>query len=180
MVLEVLSVDIITEVCKHLHMSDVSSMYYTSPSLKKAIKDNQKYIYSICQTQQPHGVIKEWWDKEKTFLKTETVYSNGKEDGYFKSFSINGGILRYGFFSKGLMDGEWKEWYDDGNIYQRRFYRNDNLDGVYKSWYQNGILRYEDYYKNGRLHGHSKDWYSSGVLSRHQLYENGKVYMTIL
>lgn len=180
MVLEVLPVDMITEVCKHLHMSDVSSMYYTSSSLKKKIKDNQKYIYSICQTNQPHGIVKEWWDKEKTFLKSETLYSNGKEDGPSKSFSTSGGILMHGFYSKGLMDGEWKEWYNDGNLYERRFYRDDNLEGVYESWYQNGLLRYEDCYKNGRRHGHSKDWYNSGVLSRHEVYENGKKYMIIV
>lgn len=180
MILQRLPTDIIIEICRHLHMNDISSLYYTTSSLQKMIIFNQSYLYSICQTLQPHGMINEWWDVEETILKNETSYLNGKEDGEYKSLSVYGRLLECGSYSNGLKNGEWKEWYINGKIYQRCFYSNGNLNGEYNSWYENGALRYKEYYKDGKLHGCSKDWYYTGQLSKHEVYENGEKSITII
>ena len=69
MSLQSLPSDIITEVCKHIHVNDISSMYYTNSYLQNIIEDNSDYLYSTCQHIQPHGLVRTWWDEEKTILK---------------------------------------------------------------------------------------------------------------
>ena len=149
MSLQSLPSDIITEVCKHIHVNDISSMYYTNSYLQNIIEDNSDYLYSTCQHIQPHGLVRTWWDEEKTILKSEISYLDGHMNGEYKMWYDNGQISEQCFFMDGKLHGEYKEWYCNGQISENVFYTNSNIHGEYKKWYSNGELSEHIFYVDG-------------------------------
>lgn len=162
------------EMCKHLNVSDISSLYRTDRYLHDNINDNKNYIYSICQHVQPHGIIQEWWDMEETILKSQTLYMDGKKNGEYKNWYMTGNLSDKGFYVNDKLHGEIKSWYASGELFNRCYYLNGMLHGEYTSWYQNRLIRYKEVYLNGKRHGDCKDWYSTGKLSSHEIYMDGK------
>lgn len=198
MKLQTLPTDIITEVCKHLNVRDISSLYYTDTTLQDAIADNSNYLQTICQRIQPHGLVRTWRDEEKTVIKTESYYSDGERNGKCRHWYANGNLCYDLFYVRGKLHGEAKYWHEngelyghrfyvngkkngkftlwcsDGQIYGHRFYVNDKLHGEYKIWSKNGQLGEHCFYVDGKLHGEYKLWHDNGNLSEHAFYVQGK------
>ena len=72
------------------------------------------------------GVIRTYYDKEQTKLKTEYFQLNGKRNGIYKSYHSNGQL-------------ESEVNYIDGKE-----------NGIHKSYYKNGQLREEVNYIDGK------------------------------
>ena len=179
MSLQSLPSDIITEVCKHIHVNDISSMYYTNSYLQNIIEDNSDYLYSTCQHIQPHGLVRTWWDEEKTILKSEISYLDGHMNGEYKMWYDNGQLSDHRFYLDDSLHGEWKCWYDNGQISEQCFFMDGKLHGEYKEWYCNGQISENVFYTNSNIHGEYKKWYSNGELSEHIFYVDGYYALVI-
>lgn len=173
MTLQTLPLDIIIEICKHLKVSDINSLYYTSSSLRSIIKDNSEYIYSSCQHNKPHGIFRTWWDNENTIPRSELSYLDGNIQGECRRWYSDGQISEYGLYNRGMVYGEYKRWYTSGQINEHYFYIDGKKNGNCKLWYNNGNLRFHGFYIDGKLDGECKQWYTNGKLYDHSIYVNG-------
>ena len=75
------------------------------------------------------GKMVKYVDDEKTQLKWEKTYKEGK--------------------LKGLSE----EYNRDGQLKSRRTYKEDKLNGLYETYYENGQLEYRGTYKDGKEDG---------------------------
>ncbi|MCF6367019.1 MAG: hypothetical protein L3J35_12560 [Bacteroidales bacterium] len=128
--------------------------------------------------------------KNRTSQKLqEGMYFQGKKDGVWKSYYVNGNLKSLITYVKGEKSGEAKIYYENGNIAEEGTWVVDKWVGKYKSYYKNGKLsylwNYNDYgnrsgyqqyfYKNGnkkiegewidgKEHGVIKEYYETGTL----------------
>ena len=151
MSLKTQSIDIITEVCKHLGVTDISSLYYTNSHFKNAITDNSSYIYSICHHIQPHGVVRTWWNSDNTRLKTEISHVDGKLHGEYKLWYASGQLCTHSFYVKGKLHGDSKHWYNNGQLSTHGIFLNGKKNGSYKRWHRDGQLYVYMFYVDGNL-----------------------------
>lgn len=175
MTLQTLPADMIMEVCRHLKVSDINSLYYTSSSLRRSIKDNAKYIYSACQHNKPHGLIKTWWDKKYIIPKSFMQCMDGKIHGEYKLWYEDGQISDHYHFVDDRADGEHISWHENGKININCFFSNGLLNGEYKEWYENGEMKEHCFFNNGILNGQYRRWSSNGELSFCRFYINGSL-----
>ena len=83
---------------------------------------------------------------------SEGTLKNGKPNGLWKEYYINGQIIMVGNFKNGKKDGSWKEYYGkNGQLKEKGTYNNGEWDGPFKSYYENGQLEKEETYKDGKL-----------------------------
>jgi antitoxin component YwqK of YwqJK toxin-antitoxin module len=133
---------------------------------------------------QLNGIEKYW--SEDGFLRSETIYINGKREGLMKEYFVNGQIkaeinfkssVKHGLCSKynligvkveeinydmGLMTGIYKTWYDDGMPLCEAEYINGLRFGYYKTWHENGMLASETEYINNKRYGVFTEWDNAG------------------
>ena len=96
------------------------------------------------------GKMVKYVDDEKTQLKWEKTYKEGK--------------------LKGLSE----EYNRDGQLKSRRTYKEDKLNGLYETYYENGQLEYRGTYKDGKEDGQIERFYENGKLEYRGTYKDGK------
>ena len=72
------------------------------------------------------GVYREYYDKDKTKIKSEVFMMNGKKEGVYKEYHIN------------------------GQLCSEINYIDNKRNGIYKSYYENGQLCSEVNYIDGK------------------------------
>ncbi len=77
-------------------------------------------------------------------------YINGKLDGLYERFYINGIHYEKTYYKDGIYHGTSEFWYDiTGKKMKIMNFENGVLNGAYKYWDQNGNLVEDFYYNNG-------------------------------
>ncbi len=77
-------------------------------------------------------------------------YVNGKKDGLYERFYLNGIHYERTNYKDGLLHGTCEFWNDiSGKKMKYMVFENGKLHGPYKSWDQNGTLFEDLYYNNG-------------------------------
>ena len=76
----------------------------------------------------PHnftGEYKEWYDTNILF--SHFFYKNGKKNGIFITYHVNGNIDRQAYYIKGMLWGDVKHFDSNGRLLCHRVYRNNIL-----------------------------------------------------
>ena len=80
----------------------------------------------------------------------EWVYVDGKLDGPFKEYYVNGQLKAKGAFKSGEAEGEYKEYYDTGELKHVSYFEEHNsLDFHWKTFYRSGKLVEDVVLKDG-------------------------------
>lgn len=77
----------------------------------------------------------------------------GKKDGKFKTFYLNGNPEMIGQLKNNLNHGKWIYYFNNGNIESEGFFENDLPHGYWKWYYENGKLKEEGNYVKGKREG---------------------------
>jgi antitoxin component YwqK of YwqJK toxin-antitoxin module len=156
-------------------------------------------LFAACFSEQYPEQEDKWYNEAFINLQNENeVYTlNGRPfSGIVYSLAANKkDTVAVGSFLNGKEDGEWRRYYINGQISDRRFYSKGKKAGVYAGWWPNGTKRLLYHFCDGEYEGNCSDWNDKGTLvsSMHytkgyetglqqQFYENGKVkanYMMI-
>ena len=75
---------------------------------------------------------------------------NGKKNGSFKTYYLNGQIEKCGYKINDDNVGEWTYYYYNGQIESQGSFENDKPEGKWVSYYKNGNKKCEGSYKNGK------------------------------
>ncbi len=114
--------------------------------------------------------------KNKTSQKLqEGSYLQGKKEGIWKSFYLNGNIKSEITYIQGEKSGEAKIFYENGNIAEEGTWMVDKWVGKFTSYYQNGKLSYLWNYNNsGARSGYQQYFFENGNIKIEGEWENGK------
>lgn len=123
-----------------------------------------------------------------------SFYRNGKREGEYSFWNVDGRLIVSSFYKDGWKDGERKTWYGTGQIYTYEFHKQGiqqerkewSRDGQliehwvykdgeikYKTWHDNGWPCMHESYKAEKLEGGRKEWYRSKELAVLEFYRNG-------
>lgn len=124
--------------------------------------------------QKPYsGIVEEYYPKEK--LKSRANYYQGKRQGVFNGWYMNGGRWFNRFYTNGLKTGVHRGWFDNG---KQMFEYHFNMEGVYDGkvteWYKNGTLLKEFHYKDGKEDGSQKMWQLNGKIKANFVTKEGE------
>jgi len=79
------------------------------------------------------------------------TYSEGKQNGRFVAYDLEGVVAFEGTLQDGKKHGLWSYWYDETQMKQQCAYENDVLTGKCSYWYIDGNLKREETYSAGKL-----------------------------
>jgi antitoxin component YwqK of YwqJK toxin-antitoxin module len=118
---------LIERIFTFISTDDITSCLKTCKEMRDLVKQNGKYIYSICGHIQPHGTVEKFHNNKK--LQSTCEYKDGK------------------------MCGPIRTWYKCGATRSYEPHRDGKCDGTLYSYYRNGNEMTEINYKNGKKHG---------------------------
>lgn len=127
----------------YLKFSNINTLYNTSISLRKIIKNNNKFLYKI------------FWNNcidyyENGSIRSVLVKKDGEPISY-NEYWDNGILKMNGLYNHGKKNGIWRKWHDNGKIYCIIPYDYDKLHGFYKEISIDGNILLCDRYVNGIL-----------------------------
>lgn len=73
-------------------------------------------------------------------IKSETSFVNGKENGLFTQYFLDGTPVTQGYYVNGMSEGYWFYYERTGALSEIRFYRNDEKTGWQRTFACNGKL----------------------------------------
>lgn len=106
---------------------------------------------------------------------TNTLPTEGMEDGYFSKSYPNGVLQVEGIVVNGKRSGLWKSYHPAGNIQSENNYMNGSLDGKTVVYYPSGQIMYIGYYANGKSDGQWLYFDQEGTLTKEVIYKNGEI-----
>jgi antitoxin component YwqK of YwqJK toxin-antitoxin module len=112
------------------------------------------------------GVVRTYYDTEKTKLQEEYFIHNGKKEGIYKVYDYSTGlVIIENNYINGKKEGISQEFYN-GNIFIETNYKNDKKYGTGTIYYENGNIRETIEYENehGLKHGENKEYDENGNL----------------
>ena len=95
------------------------------------------------------GVLKR--DRDDENGEALCHYRNGKKDGVFKEWYLNGEIKEVSLFKEGELHGRRICYWPNGVKRYHVNYVNGHMDGVYEEWDENGISKQTKIYYKGKL-----------------------------
>jgi antitoxin component YwqK of YwqJK toxin-antitoxin module len=144
------------------------------------------------------GVVRDYWDEEKTRLKKEYFMFNGLREGPCKYYYEDGitvcskinrisdssegkvfhfyksGKLRYDIDCiKNIMHGNRVTYYENGYKHSIAKFINALLDGEYREFYDTGELYLISNYERNFLQGYATQFYKNGKPMGISYYKNG-------
>lgn len=104
------------------------------------------------------------------------ISKSGAPDGTFKAkhFYETGQLLLEGSYKNGKKDGKWTKYYIDGPISAVNYYVDGQMDGEQTEYFRNGKKKSVAPYKNGIQDGYSQLFFSNGTINSHGWNVNGK------
>ncbi len=96
------------------------------------------------------GVVRTYYDEEKTNVKEEYFTMNGKKEGIYKSYYNDGQLRAEVNYIDGLQQGIFKLYYINGQLWNEVNYINGLRQGILKSYHSNGQLWDELNYIDGK------------------------------
>lgn len=163
-----------------------NSKYYLSTSNVSSSEDFQTTsIYYVITVRKRGGMTDPNNGKKTTYfadgsISEEFTLTDGKLNGLYKSYSINGDLEVEINYLNGFKNGKLVQYYTDGKISNTCQYKLDSLDGPYKSFFNNGKLKIEGVFIDNEKEGEWKQYDIYGNVIYNQMYHddilNGKYY----
>jgi antitoxin component YwqK of YwqJK toxin-antitoxin module len=127
------------------------------------------------------GKIEKYYDGK---LIEEINYKEGKIQGFFKEFDIEGKLIRQEEYKNDILHGECMSWYSNGSFREKRTYNDGEIQEL-KMWWENGELRRTCIFfpgiipfgknHNGKIwSGEDTVWYDNGNMWSYILYNKGE------
>lgn len=110
-------------------------------------------------------------DTADVVIEFEVV--NGKKNGSFKTYYLNGQIEKLGYIINNRNEGEWKYYFPNGQIESFGSFRKDLPEGKWEFYYENGIKKCEGDYKQGKRKGEWIYYDEKGKIINRLLLNNG-------
>ena len=139
---------------------------------------------------------------ENGAIKEQFELIDGKLDGTFQLFHLNGNLQEASVFKNGVNTNEIKKFYENGNpkfsrelnngyFIETKFYTNGNKkeeshlnlelkkDGNFTTWYENGQKNTVEFYNaQNEIDKYWDEYYPDGSPKVKSIYENGKRKIT--
>ncbi|HEX7365477.1 MAG TPA: hypothetical protein VF273_00190 [Pelobium sp.] len=101
-------------------------------------------------------------------------YLNGKEDGTWTKYFVNGKLKEQRFFKNGLKEGEYLAWWPNGKKQLQFHFVNDEYEGTCSQWNQYGRLIQKMNYRKGYEEGRQQMFYDNGKVRSNYVIKNGR------
>ena len=98
---------------------------------------------------------------------------NGKKEGTWVRYYINGQLFSVSNYKKGKKNGAWITYNNEGHLIEKGQYENDLEEGSWIRLFDNGIINYKGKFKNGKKTGSWIAYYYNGKLKYQGNYKNG-------
>lgn len=95
--------------------------------------------------------------------KESGTYKNGKKDGVWTEWFIDGQKKSVISYNDGVENGKWVKWYANGQKWIEASFDNGRADGLASSWYEDGAKKFEILFSGGQKQEEIKLWYPSGA-----------------
>ncbi|WP_051263785.1 toxin-antitoxin system YwqK family antitoxin [Tenacibaculum ovolyticum] len=119
------------------------------------------------------GTVDEYYSKGK--LKSTATYYQGKKNGFFKGWYMDGSKWFKRFYTNGLKSGVHEGWFDNGkSMFEYHFNTKGLYNGKVTEWYKNGNLLKEFHFKEGKEEGSQKMWQLNGKLKANFVTKKGE------
>lgn len=106
-------------------------------------------------------------------IESECYYHKGDLHGPSKFFSENGVCLSECWFYHGKKEGKATRRYLSGKVASIERYKNGTLHGKQEFYYENGTLKTVMNYKDGALDGEVTLFWPSGIKKREVMFQRG-------
>lgn len=116
----------------------------------KQKEELRKLLNEDEQPQPKYRVEVEFYDKEKTKIRSLREYLDDKCHGINKGWYENGQLEYEWPYQSGKEHGICKRWYENGKLECEWLYQNGERYGICKGWHENGQLSYEKYWLHGK------------------------------
>lgn len=103
-------------------------------------------------------------------------YLEGKEDGIWRKYFMNGELMQERSYSRGKKTGDYKSWWPNGKKKLHYRFANGEYEGTCQEWNENGRLVQEMNYKNGHEEGSQKMYYDNGKIRSNYTIIKGRRY----
>lgn len=123
-------------------------------------KKGQVLHVNIWENDQPHGLQKEFNEKEK--LIKEERYLHGIKSGIFTKRTKKGLLTYKCYYSEGKINGLATEYWKNGTPHFETTYKDDQKSGLAKEYNESGILIITREYKNDMKNGPETYFFSNG------------------
>ncbi|WP_422091844.1 toxin-antitoxin system YwqK family antitoxin [Tenacibaculum ovolyticum] len=119
------------------------------------------------------GTVEEYYSKGK--LKSTATYYQGKKNGFFNGWYMDGSKWFKRFYTNGLKSGVHEGWFDNGKpMFEYHFNTKGLYNGKVTEWYKNGNLLKEFHFKEGKEDGSQKMWQQNGKIKANFVTKEGE------
>tara|TARA_B110000091_G_scaffold214451_1_gene268007 strand:+ start:5555 stop:6085 length:531 start_codon:yes stop_codon:yes gene_type:complete len=118
-------------------------------------------------------------EKERLAVEFELIngvlfFKEKAYSGIVNEFYSEGSIKTKSEYYQGKRQGFYSGWYVNGNKWFQRFYTNGLKSKIHLGWYLNGNQMFEyQFNTKGLYHGSVKDWHEKGMLAKHFNFVDG-------
>jgi antitoxin component YwqK of YwqJK toxin-antitoxin module len=105
-------------------------------------------------------------------LEKKVNYIKDSLDGAYLLFTENGDTLISGYYNNGIKTGKWIWKNDSGKMDMEGTFEDGKQNGHWKYYFSSGELSYNAYYLKGKKHGEWRYFYKNGSNYRLGSYKN--------
>lgn len=80
---------------------------------------------------------------------SETEYQDGKKNGFYKEYSLQGKLIVLREYKNGKLNGVWLQYDGEGNIIVQGKMRNNQFDGILVRYNEDGSVREIEHWEDG-------------------------------
>ena len=137
------------------------------------------WIRALRQKEFPWGIKQARWNGKlhcwhARGLLNKSVYRNGKRDGMWWQWDINGQLCERGVHCNGKRMGVWQGWDDRGRLRRKGMYCDDKMEGEWHYWW-NGKMTEKSMYRDGKREGECQVWQKyNGIVYAKGMYAKDK------
>ncbi len=99
---------------------------------------------------------------------------DGKKNGEFKTYYLNGQVEKFGYIIDNENMGEWKYYYPNGQMESKGSFKNNLPEGKWISYYQDGSIKCEGIYMNGKQQSAWTYYNQKGEIINVIFYQDGE------
>ena len=101
---------------------------------------NQRALAMAASKTLKKPIIYEKKCKTTCIVAMMDTFTDGKVEGEFRRYYINGNLIMRGYFKDGVVDGIWEDYYPNGKLIMSGYMRGHKKIGKWKYYDENGKL----------------------------------------
>jgi len=168
---------ILQEDVEELAKLDIKTEYYPNGKVKIIASYNEDVPEGVRREYSEDGkIVKGYVFKKGKVIGEGITNEEGKREGLWKEYYLNGVLKSVGEYSDGKRIGDWKFYHSNGQVEQIGSYTRDGKeDGIWTWYYPDGQLLREEGYYLGMLDGSSIEYDEYGqIVSEGEYIEDYK------